>query len=322
MANHPDPNKKQDEESFYFFEAEDNDSSSLGYTQPSIFLPIGPPTFLFEESEARTAFQLYGDYCSAPGRKPSCIICISARWESDEDSFKIMTSANPKTVHDFSGFPEALYDIEYLAKGSVQGAARVAEALSMAGIEWEFDARRGFDFGCWSPLAPLFPDADIPVLQISLHGSLEPKHHIALGEALSPLRHEGFLILCTGGVTHNPMEISLSEQPPPLWAETVDTFVANVLLAPAADGDEATAWRERSRRLAACDGSERVAAAMATAHPAGTYLLPLLVAAASGGACATLHRGWIHGCLSAAAYVFGAEVPAAAARRHLANMAR
>jgi 4,5-DOPA dioxygenase extradiol len=233
-----------------------------------------------------------------------------------------MSSTNPKTVHDFSGFPEALYEIEYLAEGSVQGAARVAEALSNAGIEWEFDARRGFDFGCWSPLALLFPDADIPVLQVSLHGSLEPEHHIALGEALSPLRHEGFLIVCTGGVTHNPMEISLSDQPPPLWAETVDTFVANVLLSPAGDGDDMTARRKRSQRLAACDGSERVAAAMAAAHPAGTYLLPLLVAAAAGGTCAPLHRGWIHGCLSAAAYVFGTEVPAAAARRHLANMAR
>ena len=118
------------------------------------------------------------------------------------------------------------------------------------------------------------------------------------------------------------MEISLSDQPPPLWAETVDTFVANVLLSPAGDGDDMTARRKRSQRLAACDGSERVAAAMAAAHPAGTYLLPLLVAAAAGGTCAPLHRGWIHGCLSAAAYVFGTEVPAAAARRHLANMAR
>ena len=305
------------------------DTKAQSFIQPSLFLPIGPPTFFLEESIARTKIVQFGDYCSAPGRKPSCIVCISPRWISPDLKFRVMSNPKPTTIHDFVGFADSLYEIEYVAEGSPLGAARVAEALSNAGIEWEFDERRGFDLGCWSPLALLFPDADVPVLQVSLNASLKAEDHIAIGQALGPLRHEGYLLVCTGGVTHNPMEISLSSsenQPPPIWAEMVDTFVANVLLSsPLNEGNGGggkAPWVQRARRLAANDGHEGIARAMITAHPAGTYLLPLLVAAAAGGVCTPLHRGWIHGCLSTSAYVFGVEDPAVAAQRHLAAMGR
>ena len=311
----------EEEEDFSFFDPLDD--SKVVFVQPSVFLPIGPPTFLLEESEARTTILQYGDYCNAPGRKPIGIICVSARWISSDSKFRIMSNPRPATIHDFVGFPDSLYDIEYVAEGSTGGASRVAEVLSESGMDWEYDERRGFDFGCWSPLALMFPDADIPVVQVSLHCDLGVEEHVALGQALAPLRQEGYLLVCTGGVTHNPMEISLSvQQSPPLWAETVDTFVAKVLLDPQYDDNVPSARADRARRLATSDGHERIAAAMATAHPAGTYLLPLLVAAAAGGACAALHRGWLHGSLSTSAYIFGAETPAAAAQRHMAAMAR
>jgi 4,5-DOPA dioxygenase extradiol len=305
----------------------ETDANASTFVQPILFLPIGPPTFFLEESEARTKLIQFGEYCNAPGRRPISIVCISARWISSDEKFRIMSNLRPTTIHDFVGFPDSLYDIEYVAEGNSLGAARIAEALSNAGIEWEFDEKRGFDFGCWSPLALLFPDADVPVVQVSLHGSLRAENHIALGQVLGALRHDGYLLVCTGGVTHNPMEISLSaddRQPPPIWAETVDTFVASVLLSPpqSGSGGEPAACAQRARRIASGDGIERIASAMVAAHPAGTYLLPLLVATAAAGPCAALHRGWLHGSLSMAAYIFGAEAPAAAARRHLAAMGR
>ena len=135
--------------------------------QPAIFIPICSPALLIEESEVRTFIRELGMKLNVNGRRPSCVVNFSARWTSSDMDVKIMSNPRPQTVHDFFGFAECLYEVEYEAEGSVETAALIAELLTEAGIAWEFDGQRGFDFGCWSPLALLVPDASVPILQVA-----------------------------------------------------------------------------------------------------------------------------------------------------------
>ena len=133
--------------------------------------------------------------------RPKAILAVSAHWQT-QLPLRITTAEKPGIIHDFSGFPAELYALEYPAPGDPELAERTSGLLGAAGFESVPDPRRGFDHGVWSVLRHAFPDADIPVVQITLP-LIKPARLAELGKALAPLRNEGALILGTGGLIHN-----------------------------------------------------------------------------------------------------------------------
>ena len=164
---------------------------------PSLFLSHGSPEILISESPAR-------DFLSGLGTtlgKPQAILVISAHWETAEPALNAV-EVNA-TIHDFGGFPEPLYAMQYPAPGSPALAERAAALLRQAGLPVAIDTRRGLDHGAWVPLMLAYPAAGIPVVQLSVQPRLGPAHHLALGRALAPLREDGVLIVGSGSFTHN-----------------------------------------------------------------------------------------------------------------------
>lgn len=164
---------------------------------PVIFLSHGAPSLLLDAGETGTAWRQLAE--GLP--KPSSILVISAHWESPVPT--LSRAERPETIHDFSGFPEALYHLQYPAPGAPQLAESAAALLRQAGIPVQLDDVRGLDHGAWVPLSIMFPQADIPVTQLSLQSKQSPAWHLALGKALRPLREQGVLIIASGSLTHN-----------------------------------------------------------------------------------------------------------------------
>lgn len=134
-------------------------------------------------------------------QKPDAILMISAHWETDKPM--ITAAANPDLIYDYYNFPKAAYDIKYPASGSPDLAALVQRTLLHAGIKAELDNTRGFDHGMFVPLKLMYPQADIPCVQLSLLNSLDPQAHIDMGKALAPLRNKNILIIGSGMSFHN-----------------------------------------------------------------------------------------------------------------------
>ena len=166
-------------------------------TLPSLFLSHGAPTLPITDTPARTFLTQIGSRLP----KPKAILVVSAHWETDTPMVNAVESN--ETIHDFRGFPRALYDLRYPAPGSPQVAARVAEALHSAGFECRIDHRRGLDHGAWSVLKHLYPAANIPVIQLSIDYTQPASFHFALGQQLQDLRRKGILIIGSGNIVHN-----------------------------------------------------------------------------------------------------------------------
>jgi len=130
------------------------------------------------------------------GQVPKAILVISGHWEAQD--FSVMTSANPPMVYDYSGFPPETYKIVYPAAGAPQIARQAADLIRAAGLPVQLDDARGFDHGTFAPLAVMYPEAEVPVFQVSLRSNYDPAEHFALGRALAPLRKEGVLIIGSG----------------------------------------------------------------------------------------------------------------------------
>jgi 4,5-DOPA dioxygenase extradiol len=159
---------------------------------PVLFLGHGSPMNAITDTSWRRSWE----GLAARFPTPKAILCVSAHWETD-GSFAA-TTETPKTIHDFYGFPDALFAMRYPAPGAPELAAR---AMALTGAQG--DASWGLDHGAWSVLASLYPHADIPVAQFSLDRTKTPGAHYALGQALAPLRDEGVLILGSGNIVHN-----------------------------------------------------------------------------------------------------------------------
>ncbi len=155
--------------------------------------PFRDAQALLEESLQRLPSEL-----PAP---PKAILLVSGHWEAPD--FTVQTSPNPPMFYDYGGFPEEMYRIQYPAPGSPALAGRVVELLSGAGIPVREDPERGYDHGMYAVLYPAWPDADVPVVQLSVKSNLDPEEHLAVGRALAPLRDEGILILGSGFSYHN-----------------------------------------------------------------------------------------------------------------------
>lgn len=135
------------------------------------------------------------------GRRPAAILMVSAHWEAP--AFTAMGSPKPPMIYDYGGFPPHTYQVHYDAPGAPALAQRVQQLISAAGLPAAIDAERGFDHGAFSPLAAIYPKAEVPVVQLSLRRGLDPAEHLALGRAIAPLRDEDVLIVGSGLSYHN-----------------------------------------------------------------------------------------------------------------------
>jgi 4,5-DOPA dioxygenase extradiol len=263
-----------------------------------LFVSHGAPTLAIEATPAAAFLERLGqDYEQSFGR-PRAILCVSAHWETTRPAASI--APRPVTIHDFHGFPAALDRMAYPAPGAPQVAHAAAACLAGAGMGCDLDPERGLDHGAWIPLRLMWPGADIPVLQMSIQTELGPDHHLRLGQALTPLRDQGVLILGSGGAVHNVPDAMQRRRSgsaaPPAWAAAFDDWLDAALAAgPLADLVE----------------YRRLAPDAALAHPSEDHLLPLFVAAGAAQqdgehASQRLHAGFEYGSLSMAAWRFGA----------------
>ncbi len=158
--------------------------------------------------------------------KPSALVVMSAHWEA-AGPLRVNTGAAPGMIHDFGGFPDALYEINYPAPGNPELAQRIVRMLSDEKIPVVTEPKRGFDHGVWTPLRRVFPDASIPLVQISLPMPRRPREILRMGKALAPLRDEGGMLIGTGGVVHNLRLIRMGAKDAPVdpWAKKFDEWV-------------------------------------------------------------------------------------------------
>lgn len=223
-------------------------------------------------------------------RKPQAILMISGHWE--ENKFSIMTNPHPSMLYDYGGFPEHTYHIKYPAPGSPELASRVHSLLSAAGFQSQNNSERGFDHGAFTPLAVSFPQADIPVVQLSLRSDYDPEAHIQVGRALASLRDEGILIIGSGLSYHN---LRLFDQRASKPSREFDTWLQNTLkLDPQSRLEKILEWEKApSARLA---------------HPQEDHLLPLMVslgAAENEVARLSYHEDQFFGGISVSSFCFG-----------------
>lgn len=262
------------------------DTQQAPQTFPSLFVSHGAPTLLIEDVPARAFLASYGQ---AVG-KPRAVIVISAH---DTASVSVVSTAERHhAVHDYWGFPQELYRLDYAPAGDARLAARVTGCLRKAGIEVTQADKPGLDHGAWVPLKLMYPDADVPVVSVSLDLSLDNARLIAVGEALRAFRAEGILILASGGFTHNLREF----RPGTLHAEPPSYVV------------EFAEWMKQAllqRDSVALAHWERQAPHAQRAHPSAEHLLPLLVAYGAGGnETKVLHESYTHSILAMHAFAF------------------
>ncbi|MRR52136.1 MAG: dioxygenase [Rhodocyclaceae bacterium] len=232
---------------------------------PTVFVPHGAPTFALDPGPAGAAL---ADVARRIGR-PKAILVVSAHWDTPYAA--VGAALRPETIHDFWGFPEPLYSLRYPAPGSAALATDARAAIEDAGFVADLDVSRGLDHGAWIPLCLMYPDADIPVVPVSIQSQLGTKHHYRLGQALAPLRGQGVLILASGNITHNLRDFQRLMAP----GAEIPAYVREF---PAWFGD-----RLAHQDTAALLNYRDMAPGARQAHPADDHLLPFYVALGAAG---------------------------------------
>jgi 4,5-DOPA dioxygenase extradiol len=222
--------------------------------------------------------------------RPKAIVLVSAHWESQQ----LLVSGNPQpeTWHDFGGFPPELFAVQYPAPGQPELAAQVVDLLKTDGLHARIDAEHPFDHGVWVPLSLMYPQADIPVVQVSLPSRQGPALQTRVGHALASLREQGILLIGSGSITHNLRELDWHAGPGSVepWAKAFRDWVIDKL---AAD-DEAALHDYRQQAPYAV-----------RSHPSDEHLLPLYFARGAGGDFSIAHQGFTMGALGMDIYRFG-----------------
>jgi len=187
-------------------------SSAQNPKMPALFVGHGNPMITLEDNPYTRGWKQLGE--TLP--RPRAILTISAHWYVPASL--VGSTAHPETIHDFYGFPRQLFQVEYPAPGDQELAEQVLDLLAEEG--YEADSQRGLDHGAWSVLRHLYPQADIPVIQMSLDLRKSPAEHFRLGQKLAPLRDEQILVLASGNIVHNLMAYNWKDQKisPPEWA--------------------------------------------------------------------------------------------------------
>ncbi|MDI9334418.1 MAG: 4,5-DOPA dioxygenase extradiol [Cytophagales bacterium] len=223
---------------------------------PVLFLGHGSPMNAILDNDYRRSWQALGQDLLANYPKPQLILCISAHWVTR--GWYLTAMEQPKTIHDFGGFPQELFNQQYPAPGNPAAAREIAANIG-AGLD---QAEWGLDHGAWGVLKPMFPNADIPVIQLSLDWHAAPAQHFAMGHKLRALRDQGVLVIASGNTVHN---LGMMGQGAPYdWNVQFDTFVKNHI--------EAGSLAELAK-------FQDLGAVANQAHPNIDHYLPLLHAA-------------------------------------------
>jgi 4,5-DOPA dioxygenase extradiol len=225
-------------------------------------------------------------------RDVQAVLVVSGHWET-AGGFRVSSALRPGVLHDFSGFPEQLYRLDYPAPGVPALAARVVGLLVAAGLEAQVDPSRSLDHGAWVPLRALFPAADIPVIQLSLPMPRDPQSLVEAGRALAPLRQEGVLVLGSGGLVHNLRRLAWDGHPEPEpWAAAFEAWMLE---------------RLQDQDLESLVKARTLSAEHALAAPTTEHLDPLYLALGAAGEdrATDIFKGWQHGNLSLRALAFG-----------------
>ena len=253
---------------------------------PAFFISHGAPLLALDASDATHRFlsELGPSLC-----KPKAVLVVSAHWETDVPS--VSSALRPETIHDFYGFPDSLYQMAYPAPGAPELAGRVAQLLGEAAIETRVDSARGLDHGAWIPMMLMYPQADVPVIQLSVQIAPGTEHHYAIGKALRPLRNEGVLIVGSGGLTHNLSEVELhsNSKDLPDWGAQFRTWVVSAV---------------EQGRLDDLLQYRSMAPHAVRNHPREEHFLPLLVAAGAASAGTRVHADVAYRALAMDAFRF------------------
>jgi 4,5-DOPA dioxygenase extradiol len=247
--------------------------SSTTVISSSLFVPHGAPTFALRPGAAGAALSRV----AATLPRPRAVIVVSAHWDTAEPAVGL--ADRPETLHDYWGFPRELYAIRYPATGCKEAAAEVLAGLRQAGFAAVGDGGRGLDHGAWIPLRLMFPEADVPVIPLSIQAAQGPAHHLAVGRALAPLVARGFLVVASGNLTHNLRDFQAASMGGgaalPAYVREFPDWIWQRLEA----GD-----------LPALLDYRRLAPAAVRAHPSDEHLLPLYVALGAAGEGARAER--------------------------------
>ena len=239
---------------------------------PTVFLSHGSPTIAVEPGEPSAVWRSV----AAQFEKPKAIVVVSAHWETRH--LAVTGASRPETIHDFSGFPRALYQIDYPVEGSPRLAARIVELLKEAALPAEIDNNRGLDHGAWIPLLQMYPQGDVPVVQLSLQTGMDARHQFLVGQALARLRKDSVLILGSGGLTHNLLEVqwtAAENAAVPVYIRDFQSWVANAL---------------EERKIDDLLRYRSVAPHAVRVHPTEEHFLPLFAALGAAGSEAQIRR--------------------------------
>jgi aromatic ring-opening dioxygenase catalytic subunit (LigB family) len=270
----------------------------MDHALPTYFLSHGGGPWPFMKEQYGATYDLLeASLAALPGQiggAPKAVLVVSSHWEEREPT--LSSGAQPAMIYDYNGFPAHTYQLQYKAPGSPALAARACALLQGAGFKAGLDPTRGFDHGTFSLLYPVFPDAAVPVVQLSLKHGFDPVQHIGMGRALAPLRREGVLILGSGLSYHNLRQFGPGGR---LASRQFDDWLQFALLT----------LTPSQRTAALLNWSGAPYARMA--HPREEHLMPLMVAlgaAEQEAAACVYHEDEFFGNLAVSSFRFGQEV--------------
>ncbi len=255
---------------------------------PTLFVSHGAPSFALQPG-------LLGPRLTELGRslpRPRAVLVVSPHWSTHD--VQVTHVGAPETMYDFGGFEDELYALHYPAPGAPELADQTVQLLNESGWQAALNERRGLDHGAWIPLRYIYPDAEIPVVQVSMPRGLDQRAAYALGQALAPLRSQGVLIVGSGGLTHNLREFrGPAMEAGASYVREFAEWVRKTLMA-----------RDHERLVRTL----QLAPHAQRAHPTTEHLVPLMFAAGAAGAKAAvtpIDGGVTHGVLAMDSFVFG-----------------